>query len=51
MLTIVEKILFILAVGASLYFGYVGFRRVYDVIMRGPGEKPSFFTLERTSSK
>ena len=45
MLTIIEKILFIIAVGASLYFTYVGFRRVYDVVMRGPGEKPTFGQL------
>ena len=45
MLTVLEKILFLVAVGASLYFGYVGFRKVYDVVMRGPGEKPSFSTM------
>jgi Fe-S oxidoreductase len=35
MLTIVEKILFIVAVAASLYFGYRGFISVYRVIRRG----------------
>ncbi len=42
MLTLLEKILFLVAVGASLYYGYVGFRKVYEVVMRGPGDKPSF---------
>ena len=42
MLTLFEKVLFIAAVCASLYFGYVGFRKVYEVVMRGPGEKPTF---------
>ncbi len=40
MLTLVEKILFIVAVGASLYFAGVGFYKVYKVVMRGAGEKP-----------
>ena len=42
MLTLFEKVLFIAAVCASIYFGYVGFRKVYEVVMRGPGEKPTF---------
>ena len=42
MLTLFEKVLFIAAVCASLYYGYVGFRKVYEVVMRGPGEKPTF---------
>jgi Fe-S oxidoreductase len=42
MLTLFEKILFLFAVAASLYFGYVGFRKVYNVVMRGAGEKPTF---------
>ena len=41
MLTLIEKILFIVAVGASLYFAGVGFYKVYKVIMRGAGQKPS----------
>ncbi|MCB0043417.1 MAG: [Fe-S]-binding protein, partial [Caldilinea sp.] len=41
MLTWFEKILFIVALGASLYYGYLGFRKVYLVIMRGQGEKPT----------
>ena len=35
MLTIVEKILFVVAVAASLYFGYKGFAKVYRVIRPG----------------
>ncbi|MFZ1771552.1 MAG: (Fe-S)-binding protein [Caldilinea sp.] len=42
MLTLIEKLLFIVAVAASLYFAGVGFYKVYKVIMRGSGEKPSF---------
>ncbi len=38
MLTWVEKILFIAAVAASLYYGYKGFKKVFDVIRRGSGE-------------
>lgn len=41
MLTLVEKILFIIAVGASLYFAWLGFFRVYKVVMRGTGDKPT----------
>ncbi len=41
MLTLVEKILFAAAVAAALYFGYVHFNRVYQVIRRGKGEMPS----------
>ncbi|MEZ4581894.1 MAG: hypothetical protein R3A10_09690 [Caldilineaceae bacterium] len=41
MLTWFEKILFIVALGASLYYGYLGFRKVYLVIMRSQGEKPT----------
>ena len=41
MLTWFEKILFIVALGASLYYGYLGFRKVYLVVMRGQGEKPT----------
>lgn len=47
MLTLIEKILFLLALGASIYVGYVGFRKVYDVVMRGPGEKPSLKEMGR----
>lgn len=39
-LTIIEMILFALAVVASLYFGYRGFKKVYLVIKRGQGEFP-----------
>jgi len=38
MLTIVEKILFILAVGAALYYGYKNFVKVFQVIARGKGD-------------
>ena len=48
MLTIFEKILFLAALGASGYFGYLGFRRVYQIVMRGPGEKP---TLKEITTK
>ena len=41
MLTLIEKILFIVAVIVAVYFAYVGFRKVYDVVMRGPGRKPT----------
>jgi Fe-S oxidoreductase len=40
MLTLIEKILFIVAVAASFYFSYVGFSRVFRVVLRGPGVKP-----------
>jgi Fe-S oxidoreductase len=39
MLTIVEKIVFILLAGASLYFGGKGFIDVYKVISRGKSEQ------------
>ena len=38
MLTLVEKVLFVVAVAVSLYLGYTGFRRVYLVIRRGQPE-------------
>ncbi len=41
MLTLIEKILFILAVGASLYYGFLGFRKVFLVMRRGQGEFPT----------
>jgi len=41
MLTLPEKILFIVAVIAALYFAWQGFARVYRVVMRGQGAKPS----------
>lgn len=47
MLTLVEKILFIAIVIASLYFTYVGFSRVYRVVMRGSGDKPAFGAMMR----
>ncbi len=48
MLTLVEKILFIIAVGASLYFAWLGFFKVYKVVMRGTGDKP---TLSEITSR
>ena len=39
MLTIVEKIVFIVLAGASLYFGAKGFFDVYKVISRGKAER------------
>lgn len=38
MLTLVEKILFILCVAAAVYYGYLGFKKLYLVIRRGQGE-------------
>ena len=38
MLTVAEKFLFLVAVAASLYYGYFGFLKVYKVIRRGQGE-------------
>jgi hypothetical protein len=38
MLTLPEKILFILLLAASLYYVYTGFRRVYLAIRRGRPE-------------
>ncbi|MBP7961281.1 MAG: (Fe-S)-binding protein [Caldilineaceae bacterium] len=38
MLTIVEKILFLIVAGAAVYYGYLGFRNVFLVIRRGSGE-------------
>ena len=38
MLTLPEKILFILCVAAALYYGYLGFKKIYLVIRRGQGE-------------
>ncbi len=40
MLTLVEKILFVVAVVAALYFAYLGFARVYRVVLRGEGPRP-----------
>lgn len=47
MLSLIEKILFIVAVIAAVYYAYVGFARVYKVIMRGPGAKPTLGQLLR----
>ena len=47
MLTIIEKLLFLVAVGASIYFSFIGFRKVYRVIMRGSGDKPTFKEMGR----
>jgi Fe-S oxidoreductase len=41
MLTLPEKILFVVAVVAALYFGYLNFNRVYRVIRRGKGDAPT----------
>lgn len=38
MLTWIEKILFVIALGASIYYSYIGFRKVYLVVRRGKGE-------------
>jgi Fe-S oxidoreductase len=38
MLTWIEKILFIIAAGVSIYYGYQGFKKVFQVIRRGQGE-------------
>ncbi|MCS6845351.1 MAG: (Fe-S)-binding protein [Caldilineales bacterium] len=40
-LTPVEMVLFALAVVASVYFGYQGFKKVFLVIKRGQGEFPA----------
>jgi len=42
MLTLVEKIFFVAALAASLYFAGVGFYKVYRAVLRGTGEKPTF---------
>ncbi|MFZ2489169.1 MAG: (Fe-S)-binding protein [Anaerolineae bacterium] len=39
-LTPIEMLLFLIAVVASLYFGYRGFKRVFQIIQRGQGEPP-----------
>lgn len=41
MLTLPEKLLFIVAVAAALYYGYRNFEKVYRVIRRGTGEPVS----------
>ena len=41
MLTLIEKILFIVALVAAVYFAYVGFAKIYRIVMRGAGEKPT----------
>ncbi len=38
MLTWPEKLLFLVALALSIYFSYLGFRKVYLVIRRGQGE-------------
>lgn len=40
-LTPIEMILFVLAVVASLFFGYKGFKKVYLIIKRGQGDFPA----------
>ena len=37
MLTLVEKVVFLVAVAVSFYVSFVQFRRVYDVVRRGAG--------------
>ncbi|MCX6040821.1 MAG: [Fe-S]-binding protein, partial [Caldilinea sp.] len=41
MLTLAEKILFLGAVGVSLFYGWRGFSMVYKVIQRGSGARPA----------
>ena len=41
MLTLVEKVVFLVAVAVSFYVSFVQFRRVYDVVRRGAGELPT----------
>ena len=41
MLTLVEKVVFLVAVAVSFYVSFVQFRRVYDVVRRGEGELPT----------
>ena len=38
MLTWIEKILFLIVLGLSVYYGYLGFRKVFQVVRRGQGE-------------
>ncbi len=47
MLTPIEKILFAVAVVASLYFGFIGFRKVYQVIRRGQGDYDDQHIVQR----
>ncbi|MER2599695.1 MAG: (Fe-S)-binding protein [Caldilineales bacterium] len=39
-LTVIEMILFVIAAAASLYYGYLGFKKVFRIIQRGQGELP-----------
>ncbi|MEA3335733.1 MAG: (Fe-S)-binding protein [Chloroflexota bacterium] len=39
-LSIIEMILFVLAAVVSLYYGYQGFRRIWQIINRGQGDFP-----------
>jgi len=41
MLTLIEKFLFLVTVGAALYYGYQSFSKVFSVIRRGQGEFPT----------
>ncbi len=41
MLTTVEKLIFVVAVGVSIYLSYAQFRRVYEVVRRGEGALPT----------
>lgn len=47
MLTLIEKILFLVAVAAALYFAWFGFVRVWSVVMRGSGDKPAVGSMLR----
>jgi Fe-S oxidoreductase len=47
MLTLIEKILFIAVVIVAVYFAFVGFRRVYRVVTRGPEPRPSLGDMGR----
>ena len=52
MLTILEKILFLALAGASFYYAYLGFKRIYDVVALGEnGYYPRFNELPRRISE
>ena len=50
MLTLVEKILFVAAVLSSLYFTWIGVRRIIKIISRGQG-KPDWVYSANGSGK
>ncbi|MCC9076170.1 (Fe-S)-binding protein [Litorilinea aerophila] len=47
MLSLSEKLLFLVLTAASLAYAFIGFQNVYRVIARGSGERPSAETLRR----